>query len=162
MITYFPSARPPYRGLPWLPQGPHRCPSTLAAWTSPSPVTLPLSPVTAEVTLTVLIPLRHTQTCIHKRLLIASIWSRREHYVFTPTSQTSKWHHSASVTQVETQGVSLDASLPIITRLSPPASTQSCQLFPPTHTQFIHFLLTSQPPPDCAIIVSRVDYCKKF
>lgn len=72
---------------PWLPPAAHRLPSD-ATHGPALPGHLASVPCDSRSdTHSPDPPYGHTQTCIHKRLLIASpIWSRREHYVFTPTS----------------------------------------------------------------------------
>lgn len=97
MTTYFLSARPPYRGLSGCPLLPTGCPQT-PPMDQPFPDTSPLSPVTAEVTLMVLIfPMGIHSLVYPSAYLLPPPPGAEGSTTFSPRlPQTSKWHHSAS------------------------------------------------------------------
>ena len=165
MITCFLSAQPPYRGLSGCPLLPTGCPQT-PPMDQPFPDTSPLSPVTAEVTLMVLI----SPTDIH-RLVYPSAYllppppGAEGSTTFSPRlPQTSKWHHSASGgSGQKPRSQSRCFSSHHHPSAAPPGSNPVLSALPPTHIPIhplpAHFSATSRLQ---AISVSRVDYCKKF
>lgn len=151
MITCFLSAQPPYRGLSGCPLLPTGCPQT-PPMDQPFPDTSPLSPVTAEVTLMVLISPTDIHSLVYpSAYLLPPPPGAEGSTTFSPRlPQTSKWHHSASGgSGQKPRSQSRCFSSHHHPSAAPLVPTQSCQLFLQHTSQFIHFLLTSQPPPDC-------------